>query len=238
MTKYLIVIIAILVTGCATVATSHRPSDYYKAGGNEANNEPLFGSTGESLGDIDIDRILNYELKLPAQNRIAILKLSNDSYWRHYSNDFTQLNETIARDFVGQLRESERVYDASFLPSMLVPEQRTVPYLREAAARYQADLLLAYRSSCRTFEKYKFIDPNETKAYCSVEVVLLDVRSGIVPFTVVSSNEFSARKELGDTNFNETIKKAEIAAVAESLKDSATQLTSFLSSIGTLEQEL
>ncbi|WP_445364491.1 hypothetical protein ACJJIQ_09830 [Microbulbifer sp. ANSA003] len=71
-----------------------------------------------------------------------------------------------------------------------------------------------------------------------MEVVLLDVRSGIVPFTVVSSNEFSARKELGDTNFNETIKKAEIAAVAESLKDSATQLTSFLSSIGTLEQEL
>jgi hypothetical protein len=111
---------------------------------------------------------------------------------------------------------------------MLVPEQRTVPYLREAAARYQADLLLAYRTNCRTFQKYKFIDPNETKAYCSIEAVLLDVRSGIVPFTLVSSNEFSAVKEAGDTNFNETIKKAEMSAVAKSLNQVATQLTAFL----------
>ena len=234
MLKYLIIIIAILATGCSSVATTHRPNDYYNPGSKEASDEPLFGSTGGTLADKDIERILNYRLKLPAQNRIAILKLSSESYWRYYSNDFTQLNESIASDFIGQLRESPRVYDASFLPSMLVPEQRTVPYLREAAARYQADLLLAYRYNCRTFEKYKLIDPNETKAYCSVEAVLLDVRSGIVPFTVVSTNEFTARKQQGDTNFRETIKKAEIAAVAKALKETASQLNSFLTNIGTL----
>ncbi|MCA0895137.1 hypothetical protein [Microbulbifer agarilyticus] len=234
MTKYLIVITMLLVTGCTSVATANRPNDYYRPSSSDTDSEPLFGSTGGSLADSDIERILNYRLKLPKQNRIAILRLSSQSYWRNYSNDFTQLNESISQNFIGQLRESSRVYDASFLPSMLVPEQRTVPYLREAAARYQADLLLAYRSNCRTFEKYKFIDPNETKAYCSVEVVLLDVRSGIVPFTVVSSNEFSARKELGDKNFSETIKKAEMAAVAKSLNDSAYQLNLFLANTGTL----
>ncbi len=234
MTKYFIILFVLLVTGCASVATGHRPNDYYSPGQKDTSDEPLFGTTGVALADKGIERILNYRLKLPAQNRIAILKLSRDSYWRYYSNDFTQLTESIATNFIGQLRNSPRVYDASFLPSMLVPEQRTVPYLREAAARYQADLLLAYRSSCRTFEKYKFIDPNETKAYCSVEAVLLDVRSGIVPFTVVSSNEFTARKEKGDTNFRETIKKAEIAAVAKSLKEAASQLNLFLANVDTL----
>lgn len=234
MIKHLIIIFAVFVTGCASVSTAHRPNDYYSPGQKQENSEPLFGSSGGALADAEIERILHYRLKLPAKNRIAILKLSSENYWRYYSNDFTQLNETIAADFIGQLRGSPRVYDASFLPSMLVPEQRTVPYLREAAARYQADLLLAYRSNCRTFEKYKFIDPNETRAYCSVEAVLLDVRSGIVPFTVVSSNEFSARKEPGDTNFNETIKKAEIAAVAKSLNEAASQLNLFLTNVGSL----
>tara|TARA_R110000868_G_scaffold84511_3_gene238178 strand:+ start:1647 stop:2354 length:708 start_codon:yes stop_codon:yes gene_type:complete len=235
MTKYLVVVFLIFVSGCASVATTNRPSDYYNSGHKDTSDEPLFGATGSALADKDIERILNYHLKLPAKNRIAILKLSSESYWRNYSNDFTQLNESIAADFIGQLRSSPRVYDASFLPSMLVPEQRTVPYLREAAARYQADLLLAYRTNCQTFEKYKFIDANETKAYCSVEAVLLDVRSGIVPFTVVTNNEFSAKKDQGDTNFNETVKKAEIAAVAKSLKEVAKQLNAFLTKVPTLE---
>lgn len=234
MIKHLIILFSLLVTGCSSVSTAHRPDDYYSPDQKEASEEPLFGASGGALEDKDIKRILNYRLNLPAKNRIAILKLSSESYWRYYSNDFTQLTDSIAADFIGQLRSSPRVYDASFLPSMLVPEQRTVPYLREAAARYQADLLLAYRSNCRTFEKYKFVNPNETKAYCSVEAVLLDIRSGIVPFTVVSNNEFTARKEQGDTNFNETIKKAEMAAVSKSLKETAAKLNEFLASVGKL----
>lgn len=220
------------MTGCS-VSTLHRPNDYYTHQEN-ANEEPLFSSNGGSLTDKDIVRILNFQLKLPAKNRIAILKLSTGNFWRHYSNDFTQLNDSMTRDFIGQLRGSPRVYDASFLSSLLVPEKRTLPYLREAAARYQADLLLAYRENCRTFEKYKFIDPNETKAYCSVEAVLLDVRSGIVPFTAVSTNEFFAKKEKGDTNFNETIKKAEMEAIAKSLKEIVAEINSFLNDVGTL----
>ncbi len=234
MTKYLTIALILFTTGCSSISTVGRSDDYYRPGAQVENNEPLFGTSGGLLADKDIKRILNYRLKLPAKNRIAILKLSNNSYWRHYSKDFAQLTESIATGFVGQLRQSSRIYDASFLPSMLVPEKRTVPFLREAAARYQADLLLAYRTNCQTFQKYRFIDPDETKAYCSVEAVLLDVRSGIVPFTVISSNEFSAKKTAADTNFNETIKKAELTAVGESLKEVAVQLNLFFQDVQTM----
>ena len=234
MKKLLFIAIGLLMTGCATVSTAQRPNDYYTQGQSDEKKEALFGNSGEKISDKDIERILNYQLKLPRKNRIAILKLSKDIHWRFYSNDFHQLDESIAEDFIGSLRSSPRVYDASFLPSMLVPDQRTVPYLREAAARYQADLLLAYRSKCQTFEKYKFIDPNETRAYCTVETVLLDVRSGIVPFTTVSSNEFVAKKDKGDMNFRETIRKAEMKTIAKSLKEAASEIKTFLDGVGDL----
>ncbi len=125
------------------------------------------------------------------------------------------------------------MYDASFLPSLLVPEQRTVLFLREAAARYQADLLLAYRTNCRTYERYRMVSQNETRAHCSTEAVLLDVRSGIVPFTVVASKEFSATRERDDMNFRETVRRAELAAISESLGEIASQLNRFLVSIET-----
>ena len=87
---------------------------------------------------------------------------------------------------------------------------------------------------CRTFQKYRFVKPDETKAYCSVEAVLLDVRSGIVPFTILSTNEFSAKKEKTDMSFNETIKKAEMAAITKSLTETASRLNLFLGGVAVL----
>ena len=36
---------------------------------------------------------------------------------------------------VQELRESDRVFDVSFLPSFLLPNEKSVPLIREAAAR-------------------------------------------------------------------------------------------------------
>ncbi|MCK7566901.1 hypothetical protein [Marinobacter xestospongiae] len=227
-------VLALFLSGCTSVATSPRPMDYYSPGQPESAGESLFEPAKNSLADDTIKRILDYRLALPAQNRVAVLKLSSNSYWRYYSDDFTQLNEDIATNFIGRLQASDRVYDASFLPSLLVPEQRTLPFLREAAARYQADLLLAYRTQCRTFEKYRLINPDETRAHCTVEAVLLDTRSGTVPFSVVSSNQFSAKKDSQDNNFSETIRKAELAAIGQSLAETADRLTEFLAQVETL----
>ncbi len=223
----------LFLSGCSSVSTVGRPSDYYSSG-SHVNSKPLFQTTVILTKDQDIIRLLEHRLELPAKNRIAILKLSGDSYWRNYSSDFTQLTKSVAVNFIGKLRESPRVYDASFLPSMLVPEKRTMPHLRAAAALYQADLLLAYRTNCRTFTKRRFIDPNETRAYCAIEVLVMDVRTGIIPFTSLSSNEFSAKKEKSEINFSETIKKAELEAIGKSLEEAAVQLNTFLVGVGTM----
>ena len=167
-------------------------------------------------------------MKLPEKSRVAVLKLSSDNDWRYYSSDFNELNNSLVKSLIIKLRSSSRMYDASFLPAMLVSEKSTVPVLREAAARFQADLLLAYMSTCQSYQKYRLIDPNETKSYCSIEAVLLDIRSGLIVKFIVSTEEYSIKKSTSDTNFYETIKKAELKAVAKALGNVANKIVSFL----------
>ena len=135
---------------------------------------------------------------------------------------------------VDKLKESQSVYDASYLPTLLVPEKKTVGYLREAAARYQADLLLIYKASFRTYEKYRLFSPHITKAYCNLEAVLLDTRTGIVPFTVLVSRTYTAEKNKSDMNFYETIRKAELSAMKSALEEVGIEIVKFMSKLNDL----
>ena len=222
----LICCFTLIAGGCTSVSSLDRPSNYYSYQPQE-NNGPGLAAQG-NLIDQEFEQLINHHLQLPPLSRVAILKMSTDSYWRYYSNDFTLLNDQIAANFVGTLRDSNRVYDASFLPTMLIPEQRTVNFLREAAARFQADLLLVYRSACHSFEKYRLIRASESQAYCAVEAVLLDVRTGIVPFTSVASQQFHTKEGDNDINFQETIKRAELEALAQALQEVAKNVVNFL----------
>ena len=220
------IVLIFLITSCSSVQSVDRPASYYSPE-PELVQEVVDAST---FGEYDnrIRALLDYQVKLPEQSRIAILKLNSDSYWRNYSSEFNQLNESIVTDFIQQLRSSSRVFDASFLPAMLLGKDRSMPVLRNAAARFQADLLLAYRSSCESYQRYRFIKANETKSTCTVEAFLLDVRSGIIVKSIVSSEDFYAVKQEGDTNFRETIKKAELEATAKCLNTVAGGVVEFV----------
>lgn len=132
---------------------------------------------------------------------------------------------------IEKLKESQAVYDASYLPTLLIPEKKTVGYLREAAARYQADLLLIYKASFRTYEKFRLFSPHITKAYCSLEAVLLDTRTGIVPFTILVSRTYTAEKNKSDMNFYETIRKAELSTLKSALDEVGVEVVKFMSGL-------
>lgn len=227
--KLISIIFAILVLpACTTISSVSRPASYQE--------EPigLINETTLNDGDEKILSLLNYKVRLPKINRIAILRLNKDNRWRYYSNDFTLLNESISSQFIDKLRSSKKVYDASFLPAMLTPGQASVPALREAAARFQADLLLTYRSLCNSYQRYKFVADDETKSYCSIEAILLDVRSGVIVKSVVSVENYSAVQNRDDTNFSETVKKAELEATAKALGSVAVEVVSYLEDVPVL----
>jgi len=87
---------------------------------------------------------------------------------------------------------------------------------------------MVYRASCRTYDKFRLFSPDEAKSYCNVEAVLLDTRTGIVPFSVTASRDFMTEKAREDLNFEETLARAELAALADALDEIGGEVVKFL----------
>lgn len=126
------------------------------------------------------------------------------------------------------LAENPRLSRLSWLPSLLVPEKLNVPALREAAARFQADLLFLNRTLCQQFTSYRLFGADTCKTYCVAEGLLLDVRTGVIPFSTATAREVKVRQSEDDLHFYETMQRAESETSAEALADLAAQLSSFL----------
>jgi len=233
MKLFSVLLLTIFLQACATVGSADRPADYYQNNSSGAQTG-LLSETSLNDNDARVQALLNYRVSLPKINRIAVLKLNTDHRWHYYSEDFTELTESISARLIDKLRSSERVYDASFLPAMLIPDSKSISVLRESAARFQADLLLGYRSLCNSYKKYNVLAADETKSYCSIEAVLLDVRSGIITKSVVSVENFAAIKSSDDKNFSETVKKAELEATANALGNVAEQVVKYLEEVPVL----
>ena len=231
---YLTIIFVVIGSGCDAVVTETGPVAYTARASllemDIGEQESLFSSDSAVLTDEDIKRILAYDYIPQKQNRIGILSLGR-SYWYGWSDELARTGVEVQEKLVSKLRSSTLIFDASFLPSLLIPEKKTVAYFREAGARYQADLLLIYQASCRTYEKYRFLSPDKAKSYCNVEAVLLDIRTGIVPFTVTASRNFTAEKKEGDLNLNETIRRTELNAISEALEEVGDEVVKFLEKV-------
>ncbi|MEL7450637.1 MAG: hypothetical protein AAFN78_15595, partial [Pseudomonadota bacterium] len=65
-------------------------------------------------------------------------------------------------------------------------------------------------------------------AYCGVEAVLLDTRTGLVPFTSVALESFEAIESEADTNFRETVLKAQLSATEDALASVVGEIVRFL----------
>ncbi len=229
MRSQLIVLMLAFLTGCSTAYTQERPDSYYQLNQSaRTESGSLFSSDAEVLNDAEIEKILQYRYQAPKLSRIAILPIGWE-VWQGWSEEMALATDEINEKLVETLRASEKVYDASFLPSILIPDKKTVPYLREAAARYQADLMLVFRSACQSFTKYRFFRSDQARAYCNVEAILLDVRSGLVPFVSVANQNYQTEEAELDLSFRETVLRSQLTAVAKALEEVSTSTVNFLS---------
>ncbi len=194
-------------------------------------SESLFGTDEAVLRGANIEQILTSKVVIPQKARLAIMQFGErrTHYW--WSEEFAKLDEDLESGILAKLQNSKRLAEVSLLPSMMVPDNHSIPYLREAAARYQADLLLVYRSRSRNFDKTRFLKPNEVKAKCVVEAILLDTRTGIVPFSSTSAQEYIETKSKEDYGFSETTAKAELKALSLGLEKIGEDLDKFLAAL-------
>ena len=190
--------------------------------------ESLFKEDQAVLSNEELERILAATVVLPERAKLAVVRFGRLPYWWGWSEDFVRLNEEIDSNFLGTLRGSPKLRDVAYLPPLVTPHLMTLPYLRQSAARVQADLVLVYRTSTRTYTKQKWFAADRTKAYCTVEAVVLDTRTGLIPFSTVVNEYYSATKTKGDMAFAETIARAEQKAIGQAWQRVARETVAYL----------
>jgi len=197
----------------------------------ESEPQSLFPGDAEVLSDSAIRRILAYEIELPERVRIAVLQLGSLwSYRSWWSHELAELGTQVNSAFQERLIQSQRVASVDHLPLLLIPEKQTVPHLREAAARFRADLLLVYQPVCGVFERSRFLRANQFRVVCTIEAILLDTRSGIVPFSGFANGEQVTQKSEDDFDQRETRMRAQLEVGRLAVLDLAEQIVAYLDS--------
>jgi hypothetical protein len=78
------------------------------------------------------------------------------------------------------------------------------------------------------YERDRVFAEDEAKAYSTCEAVLLDVKTGILPFTTIVTREHWTKKTQQDMNLLETLQRVEQAATLKSVHDMSVQTLAFL----------
>jgi len=235
--KLTILVTACCLTGCVSAKRPVMSSAAYQA--QPQLESSLFPSDQAILSDGAIKQILSSKVELPKEAKLAVMKFptSNSAAARYYGSyywreeEYLKTEQHYSETLSATLSASKRIAEVTHLPSLLVPKAASIPLLREATVRMQADLLLVFRISSDTYYKYTLFAKDQVKAYSTCEAVLLDVRTGIVPFTRVITREKLMKKNSSDLDLTETMRKAETEASVDALKMVAEELASFLNSL-------
>lgn len=189
-------------------------------------NASVFGSDNAVISQESVDFLLKGRFQLSDSLRIAVFKLRNTQETlhkgyanRYVSEDFIDLEQEYFSTVSDSLLVSRRVRWVKSVPAILSPKSMALSNLRESAARLQADLLIIYSVQGDIFYDYKLFAKNEVKAYSTVEMIAYDTQTGIVPISEVKTSKVLLRQTDQDMDFSETKKRAQKAAILESLKD-------------------
>ncbi|KAB2877536.1 hypothetical protein F9K33_16245 [bacterium] len=224
----------VFVTSCAAPPRNITYSDEYDK--RPTLQSSLFKSDQSVLDDSTIARILSSKVVLPMHAKIALMKFPDryeSNYYSYYwrSEDHMKLQQSYADTISSILLRSGRIDEVSTLPDLMVPKDANISVLREAAVRLQADLLLVYRISTDVYQEYAIWGKDKVKAFGNCEAVFIDVRTGIIPFTTVVTEDFLAIQEKSDLNLGMTVRRAKSEATIKALTTTSQQITDFLNKI-------
>ena len=218
-------------TGCASVASRPHPSLHTAPPDGPDEQQPLslFPADGAALSDTEIARILSARPLLRPEMRVAVLHLE------HRSVDFSWLYRServpatwLHEQLFAALRGAPGIHYASYLPAFLTPQKLGVGHLREAAARYQADLLLIFRTECRTHKQFRLLSASQAKAYCLADAGVIDVRTGLVPFSSRAVQQYVIDQEKAELDLEETVRRSEQTAVEAAMAENGRNLAEFM----------
>lgn len=191
--------------------------------------QSLFNDKTASISEDNIRKILDGNYTLPGKIRIAIVKLENPQA-KYSWNDETYLKnqQAYADTLIQQFRQSPSVSEVTIIPGILMPGTPTYTSIREAAVRMQADVVAIYTIAGDLYSRYRLFNKADIKAFATTQLILMDVRTGLIPFTSIITKDHLSQKNNSELNYAEATTRIQNEAVLLTLNETGQKISSFL----------
>ena len=226
--------VLILLAACGTTKNISNTGENTVTGYGMPQDTPiiqsLFNDKASTISEENIQKVLDGTYQLPQQLRIALVKIDGYNEGRYYCNDEAWLkNQQSYIDlFTTTLKQSARVKKITLIPDLLIPKPVTYTHLREAAIRMQADVVVLFTVTSDVYTKYKTFAKDDIKAFATTQVVMLDVRTGLVPFSTICTKDVLSQKKKEETDFYEARSRVKSEAVLLTIADIGERVNAFL----------
>lgn len=220
----------ILLTACST----GRPLSYNEGahpGNDTLITQSLFSDRASTISEDNIQKILNGSYALPRELRVAIVKLEpTPQLKRYYWNDeqYLKTQQSYLDLFADRFKQSPRVATLSVIPDLLISRTPTFTSIREAAVRMQADVVVVYAITSDTYAKYKLFSKADIKAFATTQVIVLDVRTGLIPFSTIVTKDYLSQKKKEELDNAEATSRIQHEAVLLTINEIGQKITDFL----------
>jgi hypothetical protein len=234
--RHLIILLGIIsaITGCTGTqkATDFSSTDRYQLAGvgDTVITQSLFSDKSSSITEENIQKILDGSYQLPRNVRVALINIENVNKKRYYWNDeeYLKTQQSYVDLFTAQIKKSSRVSWVAVIPDLVLPKELSYTTIREAAVRMQADIVVVFAVSSDLYSKYKVFSKTDIKAFATTQVFVLDVRTGLVPLTAVSTRDVVSQKKDGELNLQESRQRIQAEAVLLTINDIGGKIASLL----------
>lgn len=238
----IIILFLVLSLGLVGCASSYMNSPQSMKGEEYQKKETLKSSLFSStlpISEQDIKTILNSKMVLPQKVRVGIIKIEHKidySFWSGYGQNKMnqssfQLSDDVLGKFIGEIKKNSRVKDVVIVPSMLVAGNFSIYSLREMAVRMQLDELLIMRSESRSDYEFRPFVKDKVNASTTVEAVMLDTRTGLIPFSSIVSGKEVVLEISRDRTQYELAWRAALESETHGLIEVAKNFVSFIGNL-------
>lgn len=222
----------IIIASCTATKQVGNPSDDYTFVSNDPPiTQSLFDDKSATISEENIKKILDGNYSLPNSLRVAFVKLeSSQNQNRYYWSDeeYLKSQQQYLDLFSEKFQNSSRVKSISIIPDMLISKNPTFTNIRESAVRTQSDIVVIYSINSDIYSQYKLFSKTDIKAFATTQLIILDVRTGLVPFTTIITKDFQDKKSDSDLNETEARNRIKNQAVLLTIEEIGKQISGFL----------
>ncbi|MGF1636291.1 MAG: hypothetical protein ACFCUU_04405 [Cyclobacteriaceae bacterium] len=226
-----LVFLASILASCTATKQVNSVSDYSYVNSNPPITRSLFDDNTSTISEENIQNVLDGSYTLPDMLRVAFIKLeSSQTQQKYYWADeqFLKAEQKYLDMFSKTFKSSTRVKSISTIPDILISKNPNFTNIREAAVRTQSDIAVIYTINSDLYSQYKLFSKTNIKAFATTQLIILDIRTGLVPFTSIVTKEFEDRKSDSDINELAATNRIKNEAVLLTIEEIGSQIAKFL----------